>query len=94
MVAPMNEPQKTDRWSTWMGRARACFRVAGAIDATASTLVATAREFEAATDDSGREAAEALRVAEAALARARAAVQTALEAKRLTPQNREAVYGL
>jgi hypothetical protein len=98
MLPPMRDNNraelKTDRWSTWMGRARACFKVAGAIDATTSTLVATAREFEAANDDAAREAASALRLAEAALIRARAAVQNALEAKRLTPANREPSYGL
>lgn len=77
-----------------MGRARACFRVAGAIDATSSTLGATAREFERANDDAAREAARALRLAEAALLRARSAVQAALEAKQLTPANREPSYGL
>lgn len=98
MVSPMNatnrtEP-KTDRWSQWMGRAKVCFRVAGAIDATSSTLAATARELEGAPDDAAREAAQALRLAEEALTRARAAVQRALEARRLTPENREPSYGL
>jgi hypothetical protein len=87
-------PVSSDRWSSWMGRARACFRVAGAIDSTSSTLVAIAREFDAANDDAAREAACALRLAESALVRARAAVQAALEAKRLTPENREPSYGV
>lgn len=87
-------PAGADRWSSWMGRARTCFKVAGAIDATTSTLVATARELDSSTDDAARDAANALRLAEAALIRARAAVQMALDAKKLTPANREASYGL
>lgn len=77
-----------------MSRARTCFRVAGAIDTTTPTLAETARELEADPDAAAQEAATALRVAEEALGRARAAVQRALDARRLTPQNREAAYGL
>jgi uncharacterized Ntn-hydrolase superfamily protein len=55
-----------------------CFRVAGAIASANTTLTATAREFEAASDDAAHEAATALRLAEAAMSRARAAVQAAM----------------
>lgn len=82
------------RWSNWVGRARVCFQVAGAIDATTTTLEATAKELEGADDAAAHEAARALRLAEEALLRARAAVQAALAAKQLTPANREVAYGL
>jgi 2,4-dienoyl-CoA reductase-like NADH-dependent reductase (Old Yellow Enzyme family) len=90
----MDTNNRTDRWGSWIGRARVCFRVAGAIDSTTITLVATAKEFEAANDDAAREAASALRLAEAALIRAREAVHAALQAKQMTPANREVAYGL
>jgi len=65
-----------------------CLRVAGAIQSATFTLTATAREFEAATDDAAHEAATALRLAEAALSRARAAVQAAMD--RAAPLRRAA----
>lgn len=87
--------QQTDRWGMWMGRAKACFKVAAAIDSATATLGATAKQFDAASDDDiAREAASALREAEAALLHAREAVHAALQAKKLTPANREASYGL
>lgn len=82
------------RWSNWVGRARVCYQAAGAIDATTSTLESTAKELETADDLAAHEAAQALRVAEVALKRARDAVQAALKAKQMTPANREPVYGL
>lgn len=54
-----------------------CFRAASALAATTRALVESARELEEAPDDAGREAAEALRKAEAELARARRALQAA-----------------
>ena len=63
--------RRTTDWST-------CLRVAGAIESANTALAATAKEFEAASDDAAREAAEALRAAEAAMSRARTAVQLAL----------------
>ena len=93
-MSPMRENNRTDRWGSWIGRARACFKVAGAIDSTTFTLIATAKEFEAANDDAAREAATALRHAEAALVRAREAVHAALQAKQMTAANREPAYGL
>jgi hypothetical protein len=62
--------------------------VAGAIQSANSALAATAREFEAASDDAAHEAATALRLAEAALLRARAAVEAALS--RTAPLRRAA----
>ena len=87
--------QTTDRWGNWMGRARTCFKVAAAIDTAAPTLAATARQLELAEDDEiAHEAVCALREAEAALAHAREAVHAALKAKKLTPANRQASFGL
>jgi hypothetical protein len=87
--------QTNDRWGNWMGRARTCFKVAAAIDTAAPALAATARQLELSThDDLAREAACALREAEAALIRAREAVHAALQAKKLTPANRQASFGL
>lgn len=87
----MNE---STRWNQWMGRARACFRAASAIDNSASAVTTTTRELEGAEDVSVLEAVEALRAAEAALLKARAAVQVALKAKKLVAANREPQYGL
>lgn len=86
--------QNGGRWSNWVGRARLCFQAAGAIDATTTTLAETARELESAEDTAALEAAQALRVAEEALRRAREAVRTALQARQMTPANREPAYGL
>jgi hypothetical protein len=97
MLARMNHEtlQKApSRWSGWVERARVCFQIAGAIDATAPALRASMRKLEGASDTAALEAAEALRAAEAALLKARAAVRTAMEAHRLTPANREPVYGV
>lgn len=87
-------PKTPSRWNGWLNRARVCFQVAGAIDATAPALRATVRELEGATDTAALEAAEALRAAEAALLKAREAVRAAMAARQLTPANREPVYGL
>ncbi|MFZ5446000.1 MAG: hypothetical protein ACOZQL_38770 [Myxococcota bacterium] len=86
--------QTDSRWNSWMGRARTCFRAATAIDASATAVTSTVREFEGANDELAGELVASLREAEAALARARDAVQAALAARKLTPQNREPVYGL
>lgn len=67
-----------------------CFRVSGAIESTTSTLKATAKEFEAASDDAAHEAATALRLAEAALAKARLAVQAVLARQQAAPMRRAA----
>jgi hypothetical protein len=83
----------TNRWSNWMDRARTCFKAAGAIDAGASTVSATLRELNGLSDPHGDMVA-ALHEAEAALIRARDAVQAALKARQLTAANREVSYGL
>jgi hypothetical protein len=90
MVARMNDKNDT-RWGNWMGRARTCFRAATAIDTSTTAVTSTVRELEAAGAD---ELVVQLREAEAALARAREAVQAALQARKLTPANREVSYGL
>lgn len=86
--------QTDSRWNSWMGRARTCFRAATAIDASSTAVTTTVRQFEGATDELGAELVTVLREAEEALAKARDAVQAALAARKLTPQNREPVYGL
>jgi len=67
----MNDKNDT-RWGNWMGRARTCFRAATAIDTSTTAVTSTVRELEAAGAD---ELVVQLREAEAALARARDAVQ-------------------
>jgi hypothetical protein len=79
------------RWDNWMGRARTCFRAASAIDHSTTAVTSTVRELENVGAD---ELVDALKAAEAALARARDAVQAALQARKLTPANREVSYGL
>ncbi len=74
-----------------MGRARTCFRAATAIDTSTLAVIATVRELETVSD--AQDVVQALRQAEAALVRARDAVQAALQARKLTPENREASYG-
>ena len=80
-----------NRWNSWMGRARTCFRAATAIDTSVTAVHSTVRELESAGAD---DLVVMLREAEAALARARDAVQAALQARALTPSNREPSYGL
>ncbi len=80
----MNE---TPRWNVWLGRARLCCRATTAID----SAVAVTRE---APVEAPAEVLQALRAAEAALREAREAVQQALAARALRPENREPVYGL
>lgn len=82
-----------------MDRARTCFKAASAIDASATAVSLTLRELEtgpAANGDLERDehVLSALHEAEAALTRARDAVQAALKARQLTAANREPVYGL
>lgn len=77
-----------------MGRARTCFRAASAIDNSSSAVSATARELEGAEGADVSEALSALREAEAALVRARTAVQAALKARQLVAANREPRFGL
>ena len=66
---------------------------ASAIDAGHTTVSATLRELNGLSDPQG-EMVSALREAEAALERARDAVQAALKARQLTAANREVSYGL
>lgn len=76
-----------------MDRARTCFKAATAIDAGTTTVSATLRELDGLADQQG-EVVAALHEAEAALVRARDAVQAALKARQLTAANREVSYGL
>ncbi|MGV3624046.1 MAG: hypothetical protein ACO1OB_24730 [Archangium sp.] len=55
--------------------ASSCFRVASSLETTRRGLLEAAKELGAADDDAGRLAAEALRIAEAELMRARRALQ-------------------
>lgn len=89
-----NPAPSSGRWQHYLTRARTCFRAATVIDSTCHALSDAAMALEGATDSAAEEAAVALREAERALARARECLATALEAKKLTPQNREAHYGL
>lgn len=82
------------RWHHYVTRARTCFRAATVIDSTTHALTDAAAALEGATDSAAEEAAAALRDAERALARARQCLSMALEAKKLTPANREAHYGM
>lgn len=75
-----------------MNRAKTCFRAASAIDAGSTAVTATLRELEG--DDALGEMVSVLHDAEAALTRARDAVQAALKARQLTAANREVAYGL
>ena len=82
------------RWQHYLVRARTVFRATTVIDSTAHALSDAALELEGATDSAAEEACIALREAERALARARTCLAFAVEAKKLTPANREASYGL
>ena len=82
------------RWQNYLVRARTCFRATTVIDSTAHALSDAAQALEGATDSAAEEAAIALREAERALSRARECLAMALEAKKLTPANREPSYGL
>lgn len=95
ILSPMstNTTNTPSRWSNWMDRARTCFKAASAIDAGHTTVSATLRELNGLSDPQG-EMVSALREAEAALERARDAVQAALKARQLTAANREVSYGL
>lgn len=55
--------------------ASSCFRVASSLETTRRGLLEAAKELDSAADDAGRFAAEALRIAEAELMRARRALQ-------------------
>ncbi|MDP2275587.1 MAG: hypothetical protein Q8N23_16660 [Archangium sp.] len=82
------------RWQHYLVRARTCFRATTVIDSTAHAISDAAQALEGATDSAAEEACIALRDAERALARARECLAQALEAKKLTPANREPSYGL
>ncbi len=84
----------TSRWNDWMGRARLCCRATTAIDNTTATVHHAVTELEATQAPIARDAVEALRSAEAALLRAREAVEAAMKARKLTAANREVSYGL
>lgn len=79
------------RWTSWMNRARTCCRAASAIDASQAVVHAT---VDAAAQADEAELVRLLKEAESALAMARDAVQAALQARQLTPANREVSYGL
>ena len=82
------------RWQHYLVRARTVFRATTVIDSTAHALSDAALELEGATDSAAKQACIALREAERALARARTCLAFAVEAKKLTPANREPAYGL
>jgi len=82
------------RWANYLVRAKTCFRATTVIDTTTHALHDAVKELSQGHDAAAVEATEALREAERALARARAAIAAALEAKKLTPANREPEYGL
>lgn len=82
------------RWQNYLVRARTCFRATTVIDSTAHALSDAALALEGATDSAAEQACQALREAERALARARQCLASAVEAKKLTPANREVSYGL
>ena len=82
------------RWQHYLVRARTCFRATTVIDTTAHAISDAAEALEGATDSAAEEACIALREAERALARARECLASALDAKKLTPANREVSYGL
>lgn len=86
--------QPAGRWQNYLVRARTCFRATTVIDSTAHALSDAAQALEGATDSAAAQACEALREAERALARARECLATAVDAKKLTPANREPSYGL
>ena len=89
-----HSPKTPGRWQHYLVRARTCFRATTVIDTTAHALSDAALALEGATDSAAEEACIALREAERALARARECLASALEAKKLTPANREPSYGL
>jgi hypothetical protein len=80
------------RWDTWVGHARRCCKAATAIDKSASTVRETLSALGAAQEMA--QAIASLHEAQAALEQAKEAVKAALATQRLTPQNREVVYGL
>jgi hypothetical protein len=100
MVADMftqtstTKTQQGGRWANYVVRAKTCFRATTVIDSTTHALHDALKELSQGGDAAAVEATEALREAEKALARARACLAAALEAKKLTPANREASYGL
>jgi len=84
----------TGRWQHYLVRARTCFRATTVINSTAHALSDAAMALEGATDSAAEEACIALREASRALARARECLASALDAKKLTPANREPSYGI
>ena len=82
------------RWANYVVRAKTCFRATTVIDSTAHALHDAVKELAAADDTAAEQACAALKEAERALANAKAALAAALEAKKLTPANREPEYGL
>jgi hypothetical protein len=93
-VSKTNPVGNPGRWQHYLVRARTCFRATTVIDSTAHAISDAAMALEGATDSAAEEACIALREAERALARARECLASALEAKKLTPANREVSYGL
>lgn len=89
-----NTKSTPGRWQHYLVRARTCFRATTVIDSTAHALSDAAMALEGATDSAAEEACQALRDAERALARARECLASAVDAKKLTPANREPSYGL
>ncbi len=87
-------PTAPGRWQHYLVRARTCFRATTVIDSTAHALSDAALALQGSTDSAAEEACVALREAERALARARECLAFALDAKKLTPANREPSYGL
>lgn len=94
--SPMTKstPTPPGRWQHYLVRARTCFRATTVIDSTAHALSDAALALQGSTDRAAEEACLALREAERALARARECLASALDAKKLTPANREPSYGL
>ena len=82
------------RWKNYLARAQTCFRATTVIDSTTHALSDAAMALEGSTDSAAEEACAALRDAERALARARECLASAVNAKKLTPANREPSYGL
>lgn len=81
------------RWDAFRERFSSVARATSVLRKTSEALTEAASSFEAADDEEGRAAAEAIRTATAALEAAQRRLQVALAAKRLTPANREA-HGL
>ena len=82
------------RWDAFRERFSVVARATVALRKTSETLAEAGRSLEGADDAEGRAAAEAIQQATQALEAAQQRLQAALSARRLTPANREATYGL